>query len=517
MSGTADRAASGAPTAAIDRSPMGMPAAGPPSGRHARAPGLIIRAVPLPSPKRADVARRLAQALRVASRRLSPIAARIARRQPVSDELIARSLRLLFDDMGGSFAKFGQLIGSSPSLFGEVVAAEFRSTLDNVTPIDYRDVRRTVEEELGLPLTHLFREFDDEPIAAASLAAVHRAVLPDGQVVAVKVLRPGIEYQMAVDLAVMRPLFDFLGRQVAIGIFGELPALVSGLAEQLSEEVDLRNEARSMLWFDHLRVTLDLDRLEVPLPIEGYVSRRVLAMTYIDGVPVDDVERIVELGVDPAPLIQDCVKAWFATALCTGAFHGDVHAGNLLVTRNGNLGVLDWGIVGRLDGPTQQFFRRLVEGALGDDSAWLDVWKHTAAIYGPMLQQSLGLTDEQMVQFVRMQVEPLFHRPFGEISVTDLIVNSENLTAKVGEPGTPVAKMNTFELWRSERRRVRAHRELGSDDSGFDRGMFLLGKQLVYFDRYGKLFLPDTPLLWDHDAFRRLLAEPVVPAEVSFE
>jgi predicted unusual protein kinase regulating ubiquinone biosynthesis (AarF/ABC1/UbiB family) len=489
----------------------------PPTARHAHGPKLIIRAVPLPTPRRVDVARRLAQAVRVASRRLSPVVARIARRQPVSDELVARSLRLMFDDMGGSFAKFGQLIGSSPSLFGEVVAAEFRSTLDNVTPIEWHEVRRTVEDEFGLPLSHLFSQFDEEPIAAASLAAVHRAVLPDGRVAAVKVLRPGIEYQMAVDIAVMQPLFDFLGTQIAIGIFGELPSLVRGLAEQLAEEVDLRNEARSMQWFDHLRVTLELDRLEVPLPIDGYTAKRALAMTFIDGVPVDHVERIAELGVDPAPLVQDCVKAWFATAICTGAFHGDVHAGNLLVTPEGNLGVLDWGIVGRLDEPTQRFFRRLVEGALGDETAWRDVWKHTEAIYGPVMQQSLGLSEEQMVQFVRMQVEPLFHRPFGEISVTDLIVNSENVAAKLGEPSSSDSKMNAFELWRSERRRIRTQRELGTGDSGFDRGMFLLGKQLVYFDRYGKLFIPDVPLLWDPDAFRRLLKEPIVPAEAPFE
>ncbi|MCX7620998.1 MAG: AarF/ABC1/UbiB kinase family protein [Acidimicrobiales bacterium] len=447
------------------------------------------------------------------SRRLAPVATRIARRQPINNELMARSLRLMFDDMGGSFTKFGQLIGSSPSLFGDVVAAEFRATLDNMVPIPWSDVRQTVEDELGFPLAHIFRAFDEEPIAAASLAAVHRAVLHDGRTVAVKVLRPDIEYRMAVDIAVMKPLFEFLGSQVAVGIFGELPSLVGGLAEQLAEEVDLRNEARSMLWFDHLRSTLQLDRLEVPLPIEGLAARRVLVMTYIDGVPVDHVERIAELGVDPAPLVQDCVKAWFATAICTGAFHGDVHAGNLLVTPRGNLGVLDWGIVGRLDHSTQRFFRRLVEGALGDETAWAEVWEHTRAIYGPAMQQSLGLSDDQMVQFVRMQVEPLFHRPFGEINVADLIVNNENVSAKIETPRESASQLNTFELWRSERRRVRAQRKLGVGDSKFDRGMFLLGKQLVYFDRYGKLFIPDVPLLWDHGAFRRLLEEPVVPAE----
>jgi len=474
-------------------------------------PKLIIRPVRLPAPSRKDVARRLAQATTVTTKHLAPIAARIARRYPVNDAVIAKALRKIFDDMGGSFAKFGQLIGSSPSLFGEDVAAEFRGTLDNVVPISFDDVKRTIEDELGLPLSHLFLSFDEKPLAAASLAVVHKAVLPDGTTVAVKVLRPGIEYKMAVDLAVMQPLFDFIGRQVAIGIAGELPSLISGLEEQLGEEVDLRNEARSVRWFDHLRVTMGLQRVRVPLPVEGYVSKRVLVMDFIEGVSVDHLDEIEAMGIDPRPLVQECVKAWFATAICTGAFHGDVHAGNLLITSDGELGVLDWGIVGRLDPDTQVFFRRVVEGAMGDESAWVDVWKHAEAIYGPAIQQQLGATDEQMVQMIRMQIEPIFRLPFGEINLTDMLVNAD--IGKRADDRGPKSS-NTFELWKSERRRRRELIASGATETPFDRGMFLLGKQLVYFDRYGKMFLPDVPLMWDRAAFERLLAEPVVPAEL---
>lgn len=489
----------------------------PTSSLHS-GPRLIIRSVPLPTPDRRDVARRLRQAARVTARHLRPVLGQLARRKPVTDEQAAKALRAAFDDLGGTFAKFGQLIGSSPTLFGETVAAEFRSTLDAVVPITFEAVKATVEDELGLPLSHLFTSFEEEPLAAASLAQVHRAVLPDGQTVAVKVLRPGIEHAMAVDVAVMMPLFAFLGREIAVGIFGELPSLVSGLAEQLSEEVDLRNEARSMQWFEHLIRTLELDRVEVPAPIPGYVTKRVLAMTFIDGVPVDRVDQIAAMGVDPAPLVQDTVKAWFASALCTGAFHGDVHAGNLLVTPRGNLGVIDWGIVGRFDDHTQQFFRRVVEGALGDESAWVDVWKLAEAIYGPALQQSIGATDEQMVLLLRMQIEPLFRRPFGEINLTDMLLRADNSASPLrDEVGATEGKPTTkFQVWRAERTRRKEQVDSGVRDSTFDRGMFLLGKQLVYFDRYGKLFLPDTPLMWDEDAFRRLLAEPMVPAEDPF-
>lgn len=482
-------------------------------------PRLIIRSVPLPTPRRRDVAARLGRALTTSGRHLAPLVSDLVRRRPVDDAAVAGALRRIFDDLGGSFAKFGQLIGSSPSLFGDEVAAEFRHTLDNVSPEPFAVIRRTVEDELGLPLSHLFADFDEEPLAAASLAVVHRATLPDGSPVAVKILRPGIEEKMAIDIAVARPLFETMARQIAIGVAGELPSLVNGLAEQLAEEVDLRNEARSVRWFEHLRTTMGLDRVQVPLPVEGYVSKRVLVMDFLEGVAVDRVEEIEALGIDPKPLVQDCVKAWFASAICTGAFHGDVHAGNLLITPDGRLGVLDWGIVGRLDADTQAFFRRVVEGALGDETAWADVWKHAKAIYGPQLAEQAGMTDEQMATLVRFQIEPIFKRPFGEINLMDMLMNPEMggdpLSGKVND--RPPASMGTFELWRAERRRRRDLLDSGVNQTPFDRGMFLLGKQLVYFDRYGKMFLPDTPLMWDTEAFERLLAEPVVPAEVPFE
>lgn len=486
-----------------------------PLGSPGSGPKLIIRPATLPVPSRRAVAQRLAQAATVTARHLAPLAGRAARRRPIDDAAVAGALRRIFDDLGGSFAKFGQLIGSSPSLFGEEVAAAFRSTLDAVPAVPVAEIEATITDELGLALDDLFAEFDPVPVAAASLAVVHRAVLPDGRPVAVKVLRPGIEHDMAVDLAVIGPLFGFLGRQVAIGIAGELPSLVSGLAEQLAEEVDLRNEARSIRWFEHLRLTMALDRVRVPLPIEGYVTKRVLVMEFLEGFAVDDTDAIEALGIDPAPLVQDCVKAWFATAICTGAFHGDIHAGNLLVTTSGELAVIDWGIVGRMDATTQQFFRRVIEGALGDETAWADVWLFAKDIYGPTLQERLGVDDVVMAQMVRMQIEPLFIRPFGEVNLSELL-----LTPDIGvDDGTAQAvtggerpTVTTFELWRSERRRRREILDSGVNETAFDRGMFLLSKQLVYFDRYGKMFFPDVPVLWDTAAYERLLAEPVVPA-----
>jgi hypothetical protein len=432
------------------------------------------------------------------------------------DRLGAAGIRRTFDDLGGTFTKFGQLIGSSPSLFGEEVAAEFRGCLDAGAPVPFDDVRAVIEDDLGLPLERLYASFEEKPVAAASLAVVHRATLADGTPVAVKVLRPGIEYQMATDLAVMRPLLHWISRNVAIGIAGELGGLIDGLAEQVAEEVDLRNEARSILWFEHLRAALGIDELVVPEPVAGWSGRRVLTMDFIDGVPIDDLVAIDQMGVDAGPLVQETVKAWFATALCTGAFHGDIHAGNLFITPDNRLAVLDWGIVGRLDQPTQRFFRRMVEGVLGDDGAWDEVYAHVKDVYGDGVAEQLGVTDEQVVAFLRMQITYVFEQPFGQVDLTAMLFNDpENALGGadgVPAPTTDKTPREWFDLWRVERKRRRELLDSDAYGSSFDRGMFLLGKQLVYFDRYGKLFLPDTPLMWDPEAFRRILARPSVNA-----
>jgi predicted unusual protein kinase regulating ubiquinone biosynthesis (AarF/ABC1/UbiB family) len=473
-------------------------------------PSLTIRRTPLPRPSARAVGARLAEGARSAFVRIGPVTARLMRRRRRDDVAVATALRSVCNDLGGSFSKLGQLIGSAPSLFGDDVAAVFRSTLDDVAAVPFDEVRAIVEDELGLPLGRLFLTFDEGPIAAASLAVVHRARLIDGREVAVKVLRPGIEHKMAVDLAVMRPLFGLIGREIAIGLAGELPQLISGLEEQLEEELDLRNEARTVLWFEHLRTTMGLDRLTVPLPVDGHVAKRVLVMDFIEGVPIDDVGAIERRGVDIGPLVREWMEGWFATALCTGAFHGDVHAGNLLVTGDGRLGVLDWGIVGRLDPATQTFFRRMIEGVLGDESAWFDIWQHTTAIFGRGLQDQLGLGDDAMIQFVRGMIEPIFTRPFGDVDLRAMLTAGDPAAWSGAPEGRGSAKP-TIDLafWRSERRRRRSLRESGADATPFSRGMFLLGKQLIYLDRYGKLFLSDIPLLWDRAAFERLLAEPV--------
>ncbi len=466
----------------------------------------------LPTPSRREVARRLAFAGRSLTRHLG--AARRTRVQlgeiggrgaaPSREVAVARAIARTFDDLGGTFSKFGQLVASSSSIFGEEVSHEFRHCLDAGPPEPFGSIADVLEAELGRPLDALFASIDPHPLAAASLAVVHSATLPDGTPVAVKVLRPGIERRLAADLAVMRPLCDVIARQVAVGIAGVLPGLVSGLALQLTEELDLRNEVAASRWFAAVLDELDVHLVRTPYVFDHLSSQRVLTMELVDGVPVDDAEAIAALGVDAGPLLLDCLRTWFAATLATGAFHGDIHAGNVLVEPAGTIALLDWGIVGRLDEDTSRFFRRLLEGAIGDDSAWPEVAAHLEAMYGEGVREALGFDEAGFVGFVRSQVEPMLRTPFGQIDMRTMLIGDGATDGKRAGQRTRVESVRN---WWGERRRQRAMMALDGYGGGFDQATFLLSKQLVYFERYGKRYLPDTPLLDDVDVYRSLLAD----------
>jgi hypothetical protein len=305
----------------------------------------------------------------------------------------------------------------------------------------------------------------------------------------------------------MRPLFEFLAFRVGVPEAGQLVRQLDGFREQLAEELDLRNEARAMEHHRGLLGVLDLPMIVVPAPFPDLCGQRVLTMDYLDGIPVDDAAGIAELGLDPRPLVEQLVRAWFITALRDGTFHADVHAGNLLLLRDGRVGVVDWGIVGRLDARTHRFLRRTIEGALGDQSAWDDIAADLLDAYGPALRDGLGLDHQALASFSRSIVEPMLTHPFGEASLGTFFAALQGKVAEAeGRHVTRGGWRNTLARLRRQRRLHVGIERHGGRGSSFDRGTFLLAKQLLYFERYGKMFLGDTSLLADRAFIESVLA-----------
>jgi predicted unusual protein kinase regulating ubiquinone biosynthesis (AarF/ABC1/UbiB family) len=447
----------------------------------------------------------------VSIRHFTPMALhqlRHARKGPLPIEELARPLRRTFQDLGGTFMKFGQVIASSPGLFGEALADEFRSCLDTGATVPFAEVRERIEEELGMALEDAFAEVDPLPIGRASMAVVYRGRLHDGRLVAIKVLRPGIENLVGVDLDLLQPFLEILARQTGDQVAGSLLQVFDGFREQIGEELDLRNEARAMDRFHRLLDRVDLPLVVVPGVVPELSGAGVLTMDLLDGVPIDDLSQVADLGYDPAPLVAQLVQAFFLTTVRWGIFHGDVHAGNLLLLRDGRIGVLDWGIVGRLDPETHRFFRRLLEGALGDESAWTEIAAHLVRTYGPVFTDGLGLAEQDVGAFVQNMVEPVLMRPFGEVSLGQVLAAPQAQAARArGVEAHNRSLRAVVGRLRAQRRLRRLAEASGGIASDFDRGAFLLGKQLLYFERYGKLFLADQPILADPALLTRMLAE----------
>jgi tRNA A-37 threonylcarbamoyl transferase component Bud32 len=482
------------------------------TGRHT-VTGLRVFPRHLAPARRSDIARRAAQIAWVTAKHFTPLAVRAARAgdpRNLPSDAFARPLRLTFEELGTTFMKFGQLVASSPGVFGEDVAAEFRACLDTGSLVPFEQVRRVVEADLGMPLEDAFERFDEVPIGRASIAVVHRAKRYDGREVAVKVLRPGIEKRVSIDMDLFEPMLEIVARTTGEYVAGQLLQMFDGFRLQLGEELDLRNEARAILHMAELLERVDLPLVTVPEVHQDLSGPRTLTMEFIEGIPVDDLARIERYGFDPAPVVSQTVKGFLMTTLRWGFFHGDVHAGNLLLRPDGTLGVIDWGIIGRLDPETHQFFRRIVEAALGDDEAWPEIAAHTIKTYGTVLEQGLGMTPEDLTVFMKATLQPLLQAPFGQVSLVDILNAPQQKVAEArGFEAEKLTLRGIYKRVKEQREIRRLAEETGVYESEFERGLFLLTKALMYFERYGKMYMRDVSLFEDEAFFREALAQPM--------
>jgi ubiquinone biosynthesis protein len=263
------------------------------------------------------------------------------------DERSARGVRLreLLDELGPTFVKFGQLLSTRPDVVPPDIIAELRGLQDDVRPVAFAAVREVVEGELGLELEKLFVEFEEQPIAAASIGQVHRAVLPNGDRVAVKVQRPDAPRQIEADLALLYQAARVIKERVRALDFIDARELVDEFAQQIRSELDYTREGRNAEKFR--RNFRHDERVHVPKVYWSYSRNRVLTLEFIDGVQLVDlpVETPLERRRQLAHTMSD---AWMAMIFRHGFFHGDPHPANVLVLEDGTIGLVDFGAVGRL-------------------------------------------------------------------------------------------------------------------------------------------------------------------------
>ncbi len=281
---------------------------------------------------------------------------------------LSRRLRLAAEKLGPTYIKLGQIISSGEGLFPAELVDEFKKCRDQVPPQSFADVRRVLESELGAPLETVFSTFEREPLAAASIAQVHRATLKTGEDVVVKVQRATVAELVHTDIKVLAWLAPFLVGRIPIAALTNPPALVELFTETITEELDFRLEAENML--DVGRSLLDLDQhfFVIARPHPTLVTKRMLVMERLEGFAFDDVDGMVNAGIDTVQVVRSGMVAFLEGALLTGVFHGDLHGGNLFVLEDARAALLDFGITGRMSPRKRAAFLRLLMAATMNDA-----------------------------------------------------------------------------------------------------------------------------------------------------
>ena len=390
---------------------------------------------------------------------LRRLRARLAGRpyEPLTREA---GVRLFCEDMGPTFVKFGQIVASSGGMFPEKYTKEFQKVLDRVRPFSYEEVRQILDEELGERASQL-EDIEEIPLAAASIAQVHTAQLTDGTKVVLKVQRPGIEKLIDADIRVM-----LLVSRIATRLFPRRTEFMNpvGFVEDfgatLREEIDFKKEAENLARFNEIMREHGYQDVRAPVPQWGLTTSRVLVMERFIGTRVDNEVEIRERGLNGEDKLIRGLRAWFQCVVFHGFFHGDVHAGNLMVLESGDLGFLDFGIVGRFDDQQRRLVTDYVVSFATGDYKTL---ARTIIEMGGVKHPNLDL--DGFVAGLKKAYGPLLTMSFGDVNYADMIPRINEV--------------------------AREHRMI------MPREFILILKQMLYFDRYAKILAPKLNVFSD--------------------
>jgi ubiquinone biosynthesis protein len=365
---------------------------------------------------------------------------------PAKSEELAADL----EQMGPTFIKLGQLLSSRPDLLPPPYTQALSRLQDHVAPFPFPEVERIVTTELGSRLSRLFLDFDPEPIAAASLGQVHRATLRTGRAVVVKVQRPKIRNQVAEDLDVLAELAELVEDHTE---FGQRYALMDTLEQfrrTLLRELDYRQEAMHLATLrENLR---EFDRIVVPGPVDDYTTSRVLTMDYVRGRKITTLSPVARIELNGEQLADQLFNAYLKQILVDGFFHADPHPGNVFLSEDGRIALIDLGMIGRLTPSLQDELLRLV------------------------LAVSEGRGDEVADVVIRTgETRPSFDEPAFRRDIAHLVTQHQGATAEQIQVGRVVMEVSAI----AGESGVRPSPELS-----------VLGKALLNLDQVGRILDP---------------------------
>ncbi len=304
----------------------------------------------------------------------------------------AQRFRMALEELGPSFIKFGQLISTRHDFIPPAVINELKKLQDNVPPFAYEEVVAVIESSLDAGIHEVFPEFTVEPVAAASISQVHKARLVSGKQVAVKVQRPGIAATIETDIDIMMNLARLISKHIQELQIYDPVGLVKEFAKTIRKELDFQIEGRHV---DRFAVNFKDDPNVSMMSIHWAVSsREVLTMDWVEGIKIDNLDALIEAGLDPKIIAENGATLILRQVLEFGIFHGDPHPGNLLVLPGNVIAPLDFGIVGHLDEELKQLVLDLVMAIISRDIRQLT-----------SILSTVGVVDEDLINMRELQAD----------------------------------------------------------------------------------------------------------------
>ena len=403
---------------------------------------------------------------------------RLMLRKPVQGLSDAQRLRLALEELGPSFIKVGQLLSTRPDVLPEEFIIELLKLQDEVQPIPYASMVKVIEDEFKRPVRELFERIDERPIAAASIAQVHRAVLSTGAEVAVKVQRPDIEGVIETDISILKYLARLISRHMPESRLYDPKGMVEEFSRVIKRELDFTLEASYMEKFkDALK---DDPRVKIPKVYWEMTGKRILTMEGITGIKVDNVERLRAEGINTRNVAYMIADVFFKQVFELGLFHGDLHSGNIFVISEDKFALVDFGIVGRIDKRMKRHLADILIGfATGD-------FESLAKVYTEMgiLPENIDRPAFEQEYYDAMQ--NYFGRPLKHVRMGELMLDYIRLSARYG---------------------IRLPKEL-----------MLFDKCLIELEGLAKVLYPDVNILSESEPYaRRLIAERISPSAIGGE
>jgi ubiquinone biosynthesis protein len=352
--------------------------------------------------------------------------------------------------MGPTFIKIGQLLSSRSDLIPEVYLKPLSRLQDSIKPFPFEEVERIILAELGVRISKAFSEFNPKPIAAASLGQVHFAALRDGRRVIVKIQRPEIRKQIAEDFEVLTQIAEFLDAHTEFGRRYRFLTVLEEFRVTIQKELNYEREAQNLVALgQNLK---EFEHIQVPQPVDDYTTRSVLTMDFVQGRKITSLSPLARLDLNGAPLADELFRAYLKQIMVDGMFHADPHPGNVFLTDDGHIALIDLGMVGHIAPSLQEnLLKLLIAVSEGDNEQASDI------IIG------ISRTDENFneIQFIRRM---------GQI-----ITASQNQSLEQLNVGKSLLDMSK---------------------TAIDNGLFvpseltLLGKTLLQMDEIGKIIDP---------------------------